>query len=331
MYYIIMNTLATVLGAAAAYFLLPLAVDIDQNWLYFWTVFGGCFGYFIHGVCYWGYQGRRLQETGYMPPPSTRFARWFYKVACHIITWAGVGPVKVIGAENAVFDGRGLVLPNHQFALDFAVVGKVTPFSFRQVAKAKELRNPIRATLAAWIGTVGVQVEGGKLQNSGASGGSSAGQAIIDAGSTIIARTYGSRMLLFPQGKLVFNNKLRKEDYRTGATRMLNNTLAKIPAGEPIYVLPIAVHYKRDAKDATGFHRFMKAVGAKWFRHWKDYELIDNGDGTKRKENRNVTTYGAVVVIGQPMDVRKFPTDPRAAIDLVCERTQELLAIAEKA
>ena len=324
MSYVIRNILATIAGAAAFYFGLPLLFDMSPIAQDTWTVFGGGVGYFVHGICYWGYQGRMLRHTGYMPPPSTRFARWFYKLACYIIAWASVGPVKVIGAENARFEGRGLVLPNHQVAPDFAVVGKVTPFSYRQIAKYNEIKNPVLSTLAAWIGTVGVQVEGGKLQGGGAN-------AIVDAGAGILARSYGSRMLLFPQGKLVTSNELRKEDYRTGATRILNNTLAQIPADEPLWVLPMAIEYKRDPKDATFFHRVMQKLGMKWFRRWINWEWVENADGTKRKSWYSFTTYGATVVIGQPIDARTLPSDPRAAIDFICERTQELLAVAKQA
>jgi len=272
---------------------------------------------------YWFVQGRKLQNTGYMPPSSTRFARWFYKMACHLITLVGVGPVKVIGTENAKFSGRALILPNHQFALDFAVVGKSTPFSFRQVAKAKEVKNPIMGALAAWIGTVGVQVEGGKSQGGG-------GQAVIDAGAKILANSSGARMLLFPQGKLVFDNKLVVEDFRTGATRILNATVAMV-GNEGLFVLPMAVHYKRDPKDATRFHRFMNAIGFKNFRRWRDFELVANADGSKTKVNRTFITYGATVAIGKPIAMKDLSTDPRAAINTIAAEIQKLLTIAEKA
>ena len=274
-------------------------------------------------TCYWFYQGGKLQRTGYMPPPSTRFARWFYKMACHTITHLGVGPVKIIGTENAKFIGRGLILPNHQFALDFAVIGKATPFSFRQVAKAKEVKNPIMGALAAWIGTVGVQVEGGKSQGGG-------GQAVIDAGAKILAHSAGARMLLFPQGKLVFDNKLVTEDFRTGATRILNSTVALV-GSDGLYVLPMAVHYKRDRKHATRFHRFMNAIGFKGFRRWKDFELVPNADGTKTKVDRIFTTYGATVAIGKPMAVKDLSSDPRAAINTIAAEIQRLLTQAENA
>lgn len=277
---------------------------------------------FVAGrTTYWFIQGRKLQNTGYMPPPSTRFARWFYKMACHLITFLGVGPVKVIGTENAEFAGRALILPNHQFALDFAVVGKSTPFSFRQVAKAKEVKNPIMGALAAWIGTVGVQVEGGKSQGGG-------GQAVIDAGAKILANSSGARMLLFPQGKLVFDNKLVVDDFRTGATRILNATVAMV-GNDGLFVLPMAVHYKRDRKDATRFHRFMNAIGFKGFRRWKDFELVVNADGSKTKVDRIYTTYGATVAIGKPIAMKDLSTDPRAAINTVAAEIQKLLTLAE--
>ncbi len=270
---------------------------------------------------YWFAQGRKLQNSGYMPPSSTRFARWFYKMACHLITFLGVGPVKVIGTENAKFAGRGLILPNHQFALDFAVVGQSTPFSFRQVAKAKEVKNPIMGALAAWIGTVGVQVEGGKSQGGG-------GQAVIDAGAKILANSSGARMLLFPQGKLVFDNKLVVDDFRTGATRILNATVAMV-GNDGLFVLPMAVHYKRDRKDATRFHRFINAIGFKGFRRWKDFELVINADGSKTKVDRIYTTYGATVAIGKPIAMKDLSTDPRQAINTIAGEIQKLLTLAE--
>jgi hypothetical protein len=58
---------------------------------------------------------------------------------------------------------------------------------------------------------------------------------------------------------------------------------------------------------------------------------VENADGTKRKSWYSFTTYGATVVIGQPIDARTLPSDPRAAIDFICERTQELLAVAKQA
>ncbi|MBU6453933.1 MAG: 1-acyl-sn-glycerol-3-phosphate acyltransferase [Cyanobacteria bacterium REEB67] len=276
------------------------------------VIFAGC------RIGFWIYQGKRLQETGYMPPPSTKFARWFYKRTCHIFTFLFVGPVKVIGRENARFDGRGLILPNHQFAMDFAVVGEAIPFSYRQVAKAAEVKGVLRGTLAAWIGTVGVQVEGGKAQDGAAN-------TVIATGKNILSHSHGARMLLFPQGMLVFDNELRPKDFRTGATRILQATLGAIAPEEPLYVLPMAIDYKRDRKNATLLVKILHGVGLKAFRRWRDYELIKNEDGSKTKKPRVFTTYGATCVIGKPIDVRTLPADPRLAIEAVRVAIQDLL------
>jgi 1-acyl-sn-glycerol-3-phosphate acyltransferase len=257
-----------------------------------------------------------------MPPASSKFARWFYKRACHLLAWLYVGPVKVIGQENAHFNGRGMVLPNHQFAMDFAVVGMATPFSYRQIAKSMELQG-IRAPLAAWIGTVGVQVEGGKTQDGAAN-------TVIETSKKILAHSHGARLLLFAQGKLVWDNVLRPEEFRTGATRIAQATLGEI-GDEPLYFLPEAIHYKRDPKDATRLTKILHGIGLKGFRHWKDYELVTNADGSKTKAPRNYTTYGATIVIGKPIDVRSLPTDPRQAIEAYRVILQGLLEQAQAA
>jgi len=205
--------------------------------------------------------------------------------------------------------------------MDFAVVGLATPFSFRQVAKAKEVSGIVRGTLAAWIGTVGVQVEGGKAQDKAANN-------VIDTGKNILKASHGARLLLFPQGKLVWDNVLRPEDFRTGAMRIINATLEDI-GDEPLYILPIAIEYHRDPKHATRFTRFMHAIGLKGFRRWKDYELITNADGSKTKKPRVYTTYGATCVIGKPIDVRTLSRTPREAIEAVRVNIQGLLDQAQ--
>ena len=137
-------------------------------------------------------------------------------------------------------------------------------------------------------------------------------------------------MLLFPQGRLVWDNVLRPEDFRTGATRMVKATLAEI-GEDPFFVLPIAIHYKREAKDATVLARVLRGMGMKWFRRWRDYEVVRHEDGTKTRNPKVEVTYGAKCVIGKPIDVRTLPADPRQAIEVVRIAIQELLEEAQSA
>lgn len=271
---------------------------------------------------YWLMEGRKLQTSGYMPPPSSRFARGCYKAACRLICWLFVGPIKVINESNQEFVGRGIILPNHHIWPDFGVVGKSIKFSFRQIAKAAEIKNPLVGALSAWIGTVGVQVEGGKSQDG-------AGNAVIDAGAKVLSASHGSRMLLFPQGLLVPDNVLRPKQFRTGAIRMVRQAEAAI-GDEPLYVLPMAIHYIRDPKRATRFHRFLHAIGLKFFRRVSLNASVEAPDGKGRVNEYHVfNNYGAVVAIGKPISVKDLPADAREATELVRQKIDELLTLAK--
>jgi len=104
---------------------------------------------------------------------------------------------------------------------------------------------------------------------------------------------------------------------------------ASLIDGQPLYALPIAIHYLRDPRHKTWLHKLVNAVGIKGFRRYADYELVTNADGTKTKKPRVFQQYGAVVVIGKPISVYDLPADPRAAIEVVRAATDELLARAK--
>lgn len=174
------------------------------------AVFVGVRGY------YWYCEGKKLQTSGYMTPASTKLARWTFKGRgeCRHAT-ARRSRHRHRPGENSFYKGRGLAVAiNATITHDFIVVGKTMPYGYRQLSKAAEIKNPVVATLAAWIGTVGVQVEGGKAQDGG-------GQAVVDTGAKIITASPGSRMLLFPQGMLTYTGDISPKTFRTGATRML--------------------------------------------------------------------------------------------------------------
>ena len=130
---------------------------------------------------------------------------------------------------------------------------------------------------------------------------------------------------------LVFDNVLRPEQFRTGATRILQKALKEI-GDQPLYVLPLgdSLQSRRQGCDAPD-QGSMHGIGLKAFRRWKDYELIKNEDGSKTKKPRVFTTYGATCVIGKPIDVRSLPEDPRLAIEVIRLAIQALLDQAQAA
>ncbi len=120
-------------------------------------------GYIAYRVRFWMNEGKKLAKGGYLPPPPTFFGRWAYRLATKLGCFLVVGPVKVIGRQNARYPGRLIIVPNHQFEFDFAVVSRALPYAYRQLAVASEVSG-FRSAIAAWVGFCAVDGERGKAK-----------------------------------------------------------------------------------------------------------------------------------------------------------------------
>jgi len=271
---------------------------------------------------FWKSEAQKLLEGGYLPAPSTIWARLTFSLVCRLLVFLAVGPVKVVGRHNERYDGRLLIGPNHTFNLDFAVTRVAVGCHYTQVAKQDEVKGK-RALLAAWVGTIAAKVEGGVAAKG-------KGNAVVDAAARYLASTRLARLLIYPQGKLVEDNVLRQEDFRTGAARSLNQAAEELDDDQPLAYLPVALHYKRDRADATLFHRFVELVARavpplRKFRLWVDVTRDENGSKVVRKRKH----YGASVVVGKPVPFSELPEDPRECANFMQGRIQELLVRAE--
>ena len=230
--------------------------------------------------------------------------------------------MKVVGRHNERYDGRLLIGPNHTFNLDFAVTRVAVGCHYTQVAKHDEVKGK-RALPAAWVGTIAAKVDGGVAARG-------KGNAVVEAAAHYLASTRLARLLIYPQGKLVEDNVLRSEDFRTGAARSLNQAADQLDNEQPLAYLPVALHYKRDRADATLFHRFVEMVAQvvpplRKFRVWVDSTRAEDGSKVVRKRRH----YGATVVVGKPVPVSALPEDPRDCANFMQERIGELLVRAE--
>lgn len=272
---------------------------------------------------FWKGEAKKLLEGGYLPPPPTMLARLVFKIATRLIVFLVVGPVKVVGKRNARYNGRLLIAPNHTFQMDFAVTRTALPCHYTQIAKQAEVKGA-RAIIAAWVGTIAAKVEGGSAKPG-------QGAAVVKAAANYLASSASTRLLLFPQGKLVYDNVLRPEDFRTGAARTLALAVEQLGSDENVALLPAAIHYKRDPKHASLFQRAVGALARvipplRKFRSWVD--VTKNPDGTKTVNKfRN---YGATVVIGEPIPFSSLPKDPHECSQFMRAKIQELLDKAEK-
>ncbi len=272
---------------------------------------------------FWKGEAKKLLEGGYLPAPPTFVARFFFKMATRLIVFLVVGPVKVKGKKNARYNGRLLIAPNHTFQMDFAVTRTALPCHYTQIAKQAEVKGA-RAIFAAWVGTIAAKVEGGTAKPG-------QGAAVVKAAANYLASTPYTRLLLFPQGKLVYDNVLRPEDFRTGAARTLALAVEQLGTDENVAFLPAGIHYLRDPKRASYFQRFIGVLARvipplRNFRSWAD--VTKNPDGSKTVTKfRN---YGATVVIGEPIPFASLPKDPHDCSQFMRAKIQELLDQAEK-
>lgn len=263
-------------------------------------------------VRFWLNEGKKLQQSGYLPPSPSFFGNWAYRLATRLACFLFVGPVKVIGRKNALYNGKLIVVPNHQFEFDFAVTARAMPYAYRQLAVASEVTG-MRAAVAAWVGFCAVQGERGKAK------GKAGSDAVIDAGANILV--HDRAFLMFPQGLLDRENACKKEDFRTGWIRILQKA-SQTTGTEPLAALPIGIVYKKDPKDATWFHRLanrinipgmlLRLIGLPGFRVWVSKVKTDAG------EEKLVTRhYGATVVVGKPIPLSHLPEDIHEATEVL--------------
>ncbi|MCC6976731.1 MAG: 1-acyl-sn-glycerol-3-phosphate acyltransferase [Candidatus Melainabacteria bacterium] len=276
-------------------------------------------GFIAYRVNFWMKEGKKLAKGGYLPPPPTFFGKLAYRLATKLGCFLVVGPVKVIGRENARYNGRLIVVPNHQFEFDFAVTTQALPYHYRQLAVASEVSG-IRSAIAAWVGFCAVDGERGKAK------GKAGAEAVIDAGAKIL--THDKAFLMFPQGVLARDNVLRKEEFRTGWIRILNRAAESVDPGE-LAALPIGIIYKTDAKDATWGHRLanrinfpgvlLKLIGFAGFRVWVSKVTNPEPGQPTKIVTKN---YGATVVVGKPIPLKDLPADIHEATEVLRQAIQ---------
>lgn len=271
----------------------------------------GCIAYRVR---FWMSEGKKLAKGGYLPPPPTFFGRWAYRLATKLGCFLVVGPVKVIGRQNARYPGRLIIVPNHQFEFDFAVVSRALPYAYRQLAVASEVSG-FRSAIAAWVGFCAVDGERGKAK------GKAGAEAVIEAGAKIL--THDKAFLMFPQGILVRDNELRKEEFRTGWIRILNRAADSVDKSE-LAALPIGIVYHRDPKQATWGHRLanrinfpgvlLRLIGLAGFRVWVSKVTNPLPGQPAKIVTKN---YGATVVVGKPIPLKDLPADIHEATEVL--------------
>jgi 1-acyl-sn-glycerol-3-phosphate acyltransferase len=296
--------LTVIFAIAACIAGLPLAaLGAVVAWPLHAVIFGAKIGAALGGslgvlrLGYWYLHGLRLQAPGYIPPHPSKIEEVIYVWLCRNLLKAIVGPIQVIGAENArALRGRALILPTHPHGLDFMAVRLAMPFPYRTIGAASQIGG-VKSGLAAFTGAIAIPTVGGKAVGNT--------NAVIDGSARMLARDNQARELIFPQGLLHPDNVLRSEDFRTGAVRIMQQ-VDELTGHEPIHALPVALYYWQEP-DAPGWlRRRLASLSVK-------VELTD------------APKYGVTVVIGEPILLTSLPQDPREATEFLRCKMQELL------
>ena len=249
-------------------------------------------------IRFWINEGNKLLQPGYMTPKVSWWARATRLVIGRIAMHLRVGRLIIIGKENLKYQGRLLMLPNHQIEKDAVIVTAVFGTMHFRFLMAINQITKLRAPFAAWLGGIAVHHD----RNPAAS---------VRTAMRALSAEQTSSLVVFPQGKLVRDNALRREDFFAGAL-MIGRHAAK-KSELPFAVLPVGIYYDRDAKHATLLFRVARWFGITWFSDWF-----------------NETTFGATVAFGKPIPLADLPEDLERATDIVFEEIRNLSEQAEK-
>jgi 1-acyl-sn-glycerol-3-phosphate acyltransferase len=210
-----------------------------------------------------------------------------------------IGRLRVIGREHLRYRGRLIVAPNHQTERDAILMPFLMRMRQARYFIAKNQALGFLAPLVAWLG--GIVVEHATRRGPIA--------ALMTAIKAMIAELI-TDFIIFPQGKLVRDNVLKREDFFAGVTVLGIKVAAE--GGMPLAYLPVGIYYDRDPEHRTVLHKLLNAVGVP-FRTFFG-EAIS----------------GAVVVIGDPIPVSCLSDDKDEAMDVLFERICTLSARAEQ-
>lgn len=255
-------------------------------------------GALAYRVRYWIREGDKLVSTpGYFSPRAPFVARIFRLVIFKLLCRRYIGPMKRIGAEHMKDGRRLIILINHQTERDVLVIPSTLRLRVMRALMAVTQIFGFRKPLAAWQGIIAVHHDKNPM-------------GALRGMIKVMQQDEDSDGIVFPQGALIRNNVLKREEFFDGALMIAKKTAEK--SKHKVAVLPAAIAYDRNPAHASWLQRLFEGLGWKNFRHFY-----------------GETIYGAAVAFGEPIPVEELPEKYSAAMDVVFERIVDLSKQAE--
>lgn len=256
-------------------------------------------GGLAYRVRYWWREGKKLvDQPGYVTPRAPLFARITRLIGFKIMAWRYIGPIKRIGSEHMKDKRRLIILINHQTERDVLIIPTTLRLRVVRALMAVTQIFGIRIPAAAWMGVIAVHHDKNP-------------SAALRGMIRIMQQDEDSDGIVFPQGQLIRDNVLKREQFFDGALMIGKKTAEK--SKRPVAFLPAAIAYDRDPSHATWLQRLLEGLGWKKFRDFY-----------------GETMYGAAIAFGKPIPVEELPNDYKAAMTVVFDRIVELSKQAEE-
>lgn len=315
----------------------------------------------------------KYSQSGYVPPVTGPLGRIGFAAFSYLLTFLTVGKVRVTRKGRLPF-GRVVFAANHQLPCDFAMIRRGAGRHFHMLTASDQLGGPF-GVLSAAGGVISVAfknkekdgpaAEKGCVKALSASFGIELsivavalagvfaavvfesiflGSALLLASGFLLARApYYPALGIFPEGSLLPDNPELGVNFRPGAIRIARAVAAK--TGEPVFIVPMAIHYERDKAYADWTHRHLAGMRSMFpaIRNPKTWDPIfkvkldelpesERADLAAKQEalkkayaKSGKPVYGGAVVVGEAVNVADLPEDPIAAANFLRDIVAGLL------
>ncbi|MCC7530546.1 MAG: 1-acyl-sn-glycerol-3-phosphate acyltransferase [Candidatus Melainabacteria bacterium] len=225
-------------------------------------------------IQFWSAEVKKVRAGGYVPPEPYFLTSLLCRFVCFNLGFLEVGPIKIVGKDRMPAHGPRIIAPFHIDAGDASIVSAligITPMYY--LIRTTEVLG-YRGWIATMTGAIAVDEESQEGRT----------KAFKAAISALSSGGPDAQLVIFPQGQLVPDEIARRHEFKSGTM-----SIAKICARrrkEPIWIVPVGVHYRTDPAEATLFQKIVQALGFKKFRNLFGHQ-----------------NYGAFAVVGRPFKV----------------------------
>ena len=216
------------------------------------TIVGAAVGlvYVVKRCIFWTREGRTLSKTsGYVTPYVSRVARLILYLVSRTAGRFFLGGIKMQGAERLhKTKTRLIICPNHQYEHDAIVLSYLIGTKRWRFLSAIDQIQGHRSPWFAWLGIISVDQTTlrGRVK-------------VLSTVVEALKKEPGSSFVIFPQGKLVNDDVLVREDWMTG--QAIIGTRAAAATGDKFALIPVHIEYVLDPAKAKLWQRILAKVG----------------------------------------------------------------------